>query len=48
MFIGSLIALGVVVVAAVVAMSSAHIPILRDLTGAAPLQAEDKPKEDQS
>jgi hypothetical protein len=40
MFLGCLIALLVVIAVAVVAMSAAHIPGLRDLTGAAPLQKE--------
>lgn len=40
MFLGCLIALLAVIAIAVVAMSAAHIPGLRDLTGAAPLQKE--------
>lgn len=42
MFLGSLIALLTVIAVAGVAMCSAHIPGLRDLTGAAPLQKDDK------
>lgn len=41
MFLGCLIALLAVIAIAVVAMSAAHIPCLRDLTGAAPLQDEE-------
>jgi hypothetical protein len=41
MFVGSLIVLAVLLVAAVLAVFSGHIPVLRDWTGAAPLQAED-------
>lgn len=41
MFLGSLIALGVVLVAGGVALCAAYIPGLRTLTGAAPLQPED-------
>lgn len=40
MFVGCLIALGAVLVAAAVALCAAHIPGLRTLTGAAPLQPE--------
>lgn len=43
MFLGCLIALLAVIAIAVVAMSAAHIPGLRDLTGAAPLQKDAKP-----
>jgi hypothetical protein len=42
MFLGSLIALLIVAVAAVVAMCAAHIPGLREITGAAPLQDDDE------
>jgi hypothetical protein len=41
MFIASLIALGVVLAIAVVALNASHIPILRDLTGADPLETEE-------
>jgi hypothetical protein len=41
MFLAALIALAVVAAIVVVALCSAHIPGLRDLTGAAPLQPED-------
>lgn len=42
MFLASLIALAVVLVAAAVALCAAHIPGLRTLTGAAPLQPEEQ------
>ena len=41
MFLFSLIALGVALVAFAFALFSAHIPLLRDWTGAAPLQADE-------
>lgn len=41
MFLGCLIALLAVIAIAVVLLSAAHIPGLRDLTGAAPLQDEE-------
>jgi hypothetical protein len=41
MFITSVIGLALVFVAAGLAVFSGHIPVLRDWTGAAPLQAED-------
>lgn len=41
MFLASLIALALVLAAAVLALFSAHIPLLRDWTGAAPLQADE-------
>lgn len=40
MFLVSLVSLLVVVAIAVVLLCSAHIPGLRDITGAAPLEAE--------
>lgn len=45
MFLGCLIALAAVLAAAAVAVCAAHIPGLRTLTGAAPLQSEDKRNE---
>ncbi len=42
MFLGPLIALAVVVLVAALALCSGHIPGLRALTGAAPLQPEDR------
>jgi hypothetical protein len=41
MFLFPLIALAVVVLAAILALFSAHIPLLRDWTGAATLQDDD-------
>jgi hypothetical protein len=41
MFISSVIGLALVFAAAGLAVFSGHIPVLRDWTGAAPLQAED-------
>jgi hypothetical protein len=41
MFIASLIVLAVCIAVAGLAVFSGHIPVLRDWTGAAPLQAEE-------
>lgn len=41
MFIASIVGLAVLAVAGVVALNAAHIPGLRELVGAAPLQADD-------
>lgn len=40
----ALVVLVVVLVLGVVAVRSAHIPVVRTLTGAAPLQADDEPE----
>jgi hypothetical protein len=42
MFIASLIILGVVLAIGVTLLLAAHIPGLREITGAAPLQHDDK------
>ncbi|MFI0900610.1 hypothetical protein [Streptomyces sp. NPDC020983] len=42
MFVGCLIALIAVVAGFVLAACSAYIPILREITGAAPLQDDDE------
>lgn len=42
MFLACLIALGVVLAIGVLLLFAAHIPGLREITGAAPLQPEDK------
>ena len=47
MFIASIVGLAVLVATAVVALNAAHIPVLREWVGAAPLQ-HDEPAADTS
>lgn len=42
MFLGPLIALGIIAVLAGLALCAAHIPGIREITGAAPLQSDDE------